>query len=200
MRYVRSSAPVVLALLVWLGCYPERGQQTTYDAVFTAQDTTTNWGTAATFSLADSVVHLVEPGDPDNVTRQFDDDILARVRLNMIQAGYTEVTTPTTADLNVVTLVAAGTFTGYYWDYWCSYYGWYYPAWGCYYPPYWYSYEFQVGALLIGIADNRRFAANRAPMVWAAVATGLMGSGATLVRIQNAIDQAYDQSPYIDSN
>lgn len=201
MRYVRLSAPVVLALLVWLGCYPERGTETdSYDSVFTLQDTSTNWATAATFSLADSVVHLVDPSEPDNITRQYDDDILARVRLNMVQAGYTEEAVPESADFNVVTLVASGTFTGYYWDYWCSYYGWYYPAWGCYYPPYWYSYEFDVGALMIGIADNRRFAAQRAPLVWAAVATGLMGTGATLVRIQNAIDQAYDQSPYINSN
>ncbi len=197
---VRLLAPGVLALLVGLGCYPERGQQTSYDSIFTVRDTTTDFGTAVTFAMADSVVHLGDPGDPDNITRAYDDDILARVRLNMVQAGYTEVLDPATSDLNVVTLVSSSEFTGYYWDYWCSYYGWWYGAWGCYYPPYWYSYSYEVGTILIGISDQRRFLNDHAPMVWFAAANGLMGTGATLARITSAIDQAFDQSPYISAN
>jgi len=197
---VRLLAPAVLALLVGLGCYPERGQQTSYDSIYTVRDTTTNFGTATTFAIADSVVHLGEPGDPDTVTRAYDDEILARVRTNLEDAGYTEVLDPTASDLNVVVLVTSSTFTGYYWDYWCSYYGWWYASWGCYYPGYWYSYEYQVGTIFLGISDNRRFLNDRAPMVWFAAMNGLMGTGSTLTRIVSAIDQAFDQSPYISSN
>jgi uncharacterized protein DUF4136 len=200
-RTVRLPARAALALIAWMACYPERGTETTtYDSVVTVRDTSAVFSTANTFALADSVVHLVTPGEGDNITRAYDQQMLDRVRLNMTQAGYTEVLDPATADLNVVVLVTSGTFTGYYWDYWCTYYGWWYGAWGCYYPPYWYTYEFDVGAILIGMADNREIQNNRAPLIWAAGATGLMNTGATLQRIIDAIDQAFTQSPYIQSN
>jgi hypothetical protein len=197
---VRLLALGTLALCAGLSCYPGRGTETTtYDSVVTVRDTNAVFNTATTFALADSVIHLITPGEPDDITRLYDQQILDRVRLNLTQAGYIEMATPATADLNVVVLVTSGTFTGYYWDYWCSYYGWWYGAWGCYYPPYWYTYEFDVAALLIGMADNRQIQNNRAPMIWFAGATGLMGTGATAQRITDAIDQAFDQSPYIQT-
>jgi hypothetical protein len=181
-----------------LGCYPGVTDVSTFDSVTTLRDTTAQFATATTFALADSVVHLAGE-DEDQISRDHDALILQTIRTNMTNAGYTEVATPQSADLNVVVMVTSSTYLAYYWDYWCSYYGWWYPSWGCYYPTYWYGYQYTLGTILIGMSDNRQYDPDleRAPLIWFAGANGLAGQGATAQRIQRGIDQAFTQSPYI---
>lgn len=188
---------LALAPLAGLGCYPDRYDSTNYDAVATLRDTVGAFGTATTFALADSIIHLVPPGEDDNVSRLYDQQVLDRIRLNMTSRGYTEVANPAAATLNMVTLATTSTYVGYYWDSWCGYYGWWYPAWGCSYPGYWYSYDYTVGTLLIGMADHRLMTNNKAPLIWFAGLSGLLDQGATVARLTTAIDQAFTQSPYI---
>lgn len=187
---------LALAPLAGLGCYPSRFDSSNYDSVATLRDTTAAFGTATTFALADSVVHLVPPGGTDTLSRAYDQQIVARVRTNMTAAGYTEVANPAAANLVVMTFATSSTYQGYYWDNWCGYYGWYYPY-GCGYPGYWYTYEYTVGTVIIGMRDNRLLANNKAPMIWFAGLSGLVGQGTTVTRLNTAIDQAFDQSPYI---
>jgi hypothetical protein len=189
---------LALAPLAGLGCYPDRYDTGyNYSAVATLRDTTGAFSTATTFALADSVVHLVPPGESDGITRSYDKQILDRIRLNMTSAGYTLVTNPASATLNLVTLATTSTYSGYYWDSWCGYYGWWYPAYGCGYPTYWYSYEYTVGTLLIGMADHRLMTNNKAPLIWFAGLSSLVDEGVTAAKINVGIDQAFAQSPYI---
>ena len=194
-RASKSIAVFLLALLAYVGCYPGVTDVTTFDSVTTLVDTSAEFSTATTFALADSVVHL---SDEEEISRAFDQQILARIRTNMTNAGYIEVPAPQDADLNLVVLATSSTYLAYYWDYWCSYYGWWYPSWGCYYPTGWYGYEYTLGTILIGMSDNRLIANNRAPLIWFAGANGLVNQGATSARINAAIDQAFEQSPYIN--
>ena len=187
---------LALAPLAGSGCYPSRYDSSNYDSVVTLSDTAAVFGTATTFALADSVVHLVPPGQTDELTRIYDQQILDQIRTNMLANGYTEVANPTVANLNLMTLATSSTYYGYYWDNWCGYYGWWYPY-GCGYPGYWYTYEYTVGSVLIGMQDNRAVANNKAPLIWFAGLSGLVGQGVTPARLNAAIDQAFDQSPYI---
>jgi len=185
---------LALAPLAGLGCYPDRLDSTDFDAVATLRDTTAAFGSATTFALADSVVHLVPPGETDDLSRVYDAQVLARIRTNMTAAGYTEVANPALADLTVVALATTSTYYGYYWDSWCGYYGWWYPSYGCGYPNYWYAYDYTVGTLLIGMADRRLMTNNKAPMIWFAGLSGLLDQGASVTRLNTAIDQAFEQS------
>jgi hypothetical protein len=187
---------LALAPLAGLGCYPNRYDSSNYDSVSTLRDTTAAFGTATTFALADSVIHLVPPGQSDELTRIYDQQILDRIRTNMTAAGYVEVANPAAANLNMMTLATSSTYYGYYWDSWCGYYGWWYPY-GCYYPGYWYTYEYTVGTVLIGMTDLRVVTNNKSPLIWFAGLSGLVGQGVTPARLTAAIDQAFAQSPYI---
>jgi len=185
-----------LALVAGLGCYPGEFDNNSYSAVATVYDTTATFGTATTFALADSVVHLVPSGETDELSRIYDQQILDRIRTNLTAAGYAEVADPTTANLNVIALATTSTYAGTYWDSYCGYYGWWYPGYSCGYPNYWYTYEYTVGTLLIGMTDHRLITNNKAPLIWFAGLSGLVDNS-TLAQINAGIDQAFEQSPYI---
>jgi hypothetical protein len=191
-------AGALAAMVASVGCYPERFEATNYDAVATLNDTTANFASASTFFLTPVVVHLVAPGEPDNITRAHDALILSTITTNMTNRGYAAAVDSATADLKLVVLVGSSTYQGYYWSYWCDFYGWYG---GCYYPPYWGTYyEYTLGTIMIGMADNRAVAPGGvAPLIWFAAANGLVTSASTATRITNAINQAFIQSPYIQS-
>lgn len=180
------------------GCYPNRLDGVDYDAVATVTDTTANWA-ATTYSMSDSVVHLVPPGEQDNISRAFDATIIATVRANMNARGYTSVATPATADFHVRLAVSSTEYQGYYWNYWCGYWGYWYPY-GCYYPPYYGTYTYTVGSLFVAISDRRvTTTPNQSPLIWLSVGNGVANNGSTAARITNAINQMFTQSPYIDA-
>jgi hypothetical protein len=184
-----------------VACYPDQYDDYLYESVLTLYDTSAansgDFSTATTYSLADSVVHLVPPGEDDDVTRLYDQAILDRIRFNMDAAGYAEVINPANADLTLLTFATSSTYYGYVYDYWCTYYGWYY-TYSCGYPGYWYAYEYTTGTLMISMADNRAVANNMAPLIWFAGMNGLMG-GADATLITTVIDLAFAQSPYIET-
>lgn len=198
MRRPTSFGAIALAAALAAGCYPDRLDTVNYDAVATVYDTAGTF-TATTFALADSVVHLVPPGELDNISRAFDNQIIATVRANMVARGYTEVADPNVGDLAVLLAVSTTEYQGFYWSYWCGYWGWYYPY-GCYYPPYWGTYEYTTGSLFVTISDRRAASAGDVPLIWLAVGNGLAGTGATAARLIAAIDQMFAQSPYIQAN
>jgi hypothetical protein len=187
---------LALPLVAGLGCYPNEFDNNSYQAVATVRDTLAVFSTAATYALADSVVHLTPPGSDDELSRIYDQQILDRIRTNMTAKGYTEVVDPNAANLHLLALATSSTYYGYYWDSWCGYYGWWYPAYGCGYPSYWYTYDYTVGTLLIGMTDHRAMTNNKAPMIWFAGLNGLVDQ-TTLPEIYAGIDQAFTQSPYI---
>lgn len=194
-RATQWIAGLAVVLIAGSGCYPDQYDSVNYDSVATLYDTSAVFHTATTFALADSVVHL--GGGTDDIPRTYDAQILARIRLNMTNAGYTEVATPATANLDLVALVTTSTYAGYYWDAWCGYYGYWYPGYACYYPPYWGVYSYTVGTLLIGMSDNRAAVSAKAPMIWFAGISGLMNQASSQSRVTSTIDQAFAQSPYI---
>ena len=196
--------PVVAASLVVLsaaagGCYPNRFDSTDYDVVAAVHDSTADFAGAATYSLNGTVFHLVAPGENDQISRVLDPAILTQIRINMTQAGYTEITGPnadSTADLRVAAAVSSSDYTAYYWDYWCGIY-WY----GCYYPPYYGSYTYTLGTLFVVMQDRRvPPQAGKRPMVWMGLGNGLLGSGANAAKVTSAIDQMFDLSPYLITN
>ena len=200
-----------LAVAVGAGlaaCYPERASQpNNYASVTTIYDSLMAYDSVSTFYVADSVVHLVPPGGTDDISHAYDSLIIARTAANMTARGFTRVLDPSLADL---TLNPAVTVTDHY-DYaavdWCLVWGWAYPwlctGWIPGYPVDIIGYTYSTGTILIPMADLSGGvppAVAAPPVVWLAGLNGVItGNSASIIAsaIQDGIDQAFTQSPYI---
>jgi hypothetical protein len=155
------------------------------------------------------------------------DEIKALVRTNMNALGYTEVSADQNFDLGINLVIAAVENTEYYsygwWYGYYPYYGWYYGGWYPYYgyPWYSYSYTYQQGALLMELADGesirtyREWAEGKTQgeienadpdevpninFVWQGIVSGIAGTEKSYnqQRAERGINEAFDQSPYLD--
>jgi len=195
------AAPAALMLLI-LGCYPEQPEFVEeYDIVYTNYAPDFNFSDDYTFSLPDSVLLLDDnrgPEDPPEfVENIFGDPILATIRQNLIDEGWTEVDEDADPDL-VVLPSAFDTEFLYFYDpgYWC----WYYPCWGWWYPGYRPGYVsgYRTGTVLIQITDPNGVVNEEVPVIWTGALNGLLqGSDANIVgRIERNLDQAFTQPPF----
>lgn len=189
------------------------------DVVATLFDDTFDFGSVSTYAMPDSIVHLT--GDPDEadselLTRDFDAQILAQMAENLDALGWTRLPA-SPADPNnppdVFVLLAAtatANFSMYYYP-WYPYWCWYYPGWGYgggwgwYYPSYpTVTYAYTLGTLAVTLFDPEGAvtADELMPVRWVAAINGVLDDTAASKqqRITRAIDQAFDQSPYLSGN
>jgi hypothetical protein len=201
-RAAVAGAVLLAASALIIACYP--GDELTVsetDAVITVFNQSADFSTKLTYAMPDTVIHLVEEGDDDDITRAHDASILSGIRAGLEGLGFTESLDPATADVHVLTGVTVNDYVGYYWygGYWCYWYG-YPPAWGWYpyYPGGGYSYSYSVGTILIMMFDRDDADATEptAP-IWSAALNGLANQSSGGQRISNGIDQAFAQSQYL---
>jgi hypothetical protein len=200
-------------LLTVSSCYPGGATDVQQlDLVVTTHDETVDFTSFITYALLDSVVHIdIEDNNNDSLlTRDHDALILSRVRSNIEALGYLEETDPANNTPDVIFLVGAWgiTTTDIYAGYpWWGWYGWY-PYWGCCGPGYGWGYpsypvavRYDTGTLAIAMVNPISPFDNTLPVMWVAGINGLLsGSAASLsARITSSIDQAFDQSPYLNS-
>jgi hypothetical protein len=195
---------VIIASLAFLwGCYHEGAEYyEETDIVYTNYDKKFDFKSKGTYSMPDKIVkitgNLVEGEDPEFVKEPYNTQVLNRIQDNMTKMGYTYVDTQDATDVDLVLLPAVWTNTTvyYYYDYWC----WYYPyycgwGWGWYYPS---VSSYTTGTLLMTlVTDDANYV--EPTNVWTAAANGLMSGYGDVTRINNAIDQAFKQSPYLNT-
>jgi hypothetical protein len=199
---------VVAAWAVFVSCYP--GDQLTVqeaDVVVTLFDGGIDFASKQSYAMPDTIVHIVQgAGVIDDISRDFDTEILDRVASNMGTLGFTREADPDNADVLMLVSIAAGEhvgFTGYPWG---GYWGWYYPyppgfGWG-YYP--WYGgggtvYTYRTGTVFMQMIDHAAADSTleKVPTIWIGALNGLVEGDAVEERILDGIDQAFDQSPYL---
>ena len=186
------------------------------DIVVTSYDESYDFGQARTFILPDSVVRITGEGDDpsDDDGGQFDELILDRIRQNLLDLGYTEESDPenNASDLVVVaqTLVVDNyviTDPYFFWDYW-GWYPWfpgygYGPGYGWYYPYPVVVGAYTTGTIFINMFDPLQVGTQdqQIPNIWLGALNGVLeGSTSGLqARIARGIDQAFDQSPYLEN-
>lgn len=204
-KFLRATG---LAMAVGAGlaaCYPERASQPNdYASITTVYDTLFSFGSAVTFYVPDSVVHL---GGTDDISHVYDSLIVARTAANMVAAGYTRVLDPLLADLTLNPAVAVSENYDYTGGDWCDIWGWAYPwictGWIPDYPGDVVGYTYTTGTIFIAMADLSGGvppAVSRPPVVWIAGINGVISgssSSALAQSIADGIDQAFDQSFYI---
>lgn len=214
-RFVRSLLPLPVAGLAALAaaCHPgEPTAASQFDVVATAHDDTVNYGAIVTYVMPDSVVEIIPPesvGTTLPFNHAYDQLILDGVATKFAELGYTrlptfEATNP--PDVVVTIRGIAVENTDVYVSYpWYPYWGWYWPC--CYGPSWGVGYpivtavEYDVGTIVVDMWDLRRAdpVAERIPAIWVAALRGLLeGSAADApFRIDQAIDRAFSQSPYL---
>jgi hypothetical protein len=186
-------------IFVMVSCYP--GETMSYedtDLVYTDYVSTFDFASKGTYSIPDKIVkitgNLVEGDNPEFVSEPYNTEILNKIQSNMTALGWTKVDDPANADLALFPAVWTNTTIVYYYDYWCWYY-YYYCGWGWYYPS---ATSYTTGTLVMGlIASGTGYV--EPSSVWTAAINGLLSGTYDVSRVNNAIDQAFTQSPYLNT-
>ena len=188
--------------------YPDTSQLSTSFVVQTSQEPGANFGEYKTYYISDSIALINSNPSDDSVW--FDNDakqLVEAVKRNMNDRGYTfsnrancDVGLGLTAikDLNIGVI-----YPGWWWGYWGGCY------WGyCGYPPYypWYGggmvYSVPTGTLTLDMIDLKNASQDQKLSVpWGSVMSGGLGNTANDIQLGiEAIDQAFAQSPYVQTN
>lgn len=185
---------ITAAIVVLQSCYP--GDELTYsdtDIVATFYDKDANFATKTTYAIPDTIYRLDDEGKPVVDPGANDQNILNKIKSELNAYGFSEAASPAAADVIIISLISQSTWVsgGCYYDWW---YGWWYPYYGWCYPVY---YTYDTGTLLIAMLDNDVTEASSG--LWVAAMNGLLGdsNSGTLSRVNNGIEQAFKQSPYL---
>jgi hypothetical protein len=215
-----SPVPGLVCLLaVWAlatGCHPDEPTSAAeLDVVATAHEDSVNFGAIQTYVMPDSVVEIVPAESVATALpfpHEFDQLILDGIASRMEALGYARLPTydlNNPPDVAVTVRGIAVRNTDIYVTYpWWGYWGWY--GWPCCYGPGWgvgypivTGVQYDVGTIAIDMWDARRADATamRLPAIWVAALRGLLeGSDADApFRINQALDRAFSQSPYLGS-
>jgi hypothetical protein len=207
-KFLSASAAASLGvalLLLLCSCYPSSdfGSVQDYDVVLTQYDDGQDFTEYLTFFVEDSVFHYKDPDDPspDDIPRDNDALILATVRANMTALGYeykADADSLNPSDLYVVIGVTSSDWYSVWYPWypgWGGWWGW----WGWYPGPPQISYAYTTGTIFIDMWDIKNAEDDLAPIPWYARLNGIVNdtSSSRAQRIENAIDQAFAQSPYL---
>ncbi|WP_224483832.1 DUF4136 domain-containing protein [Robertkochia aurantiaca] len=199
-----------LLLILLTSCYSESVRYADeLDIVYTNYSPDFDFATVGTYTLPERVIEVDDSDfdgeDPEFIDDEYSEAILAQIRQNMNDYGYTEVDKENDPDL--VLLVSATTTTNLFYYYDWGYWNWwgypgYGPGWGWWYPGYFPPVVtgYRSGSVLIqmtwpdGIGVNENI-----PVLWTAVINGLLeGSSESIAeRLRNTVDQSFVQSPYL---
>jgi len=190
----------IAGLLFFGGCYPDGAEYyEDTDIVYTDYDDQFDFSSKGTYSIPDKIVkitgNLNEGELPEFIKEPYNSQILNNIEKNMTSMGYTKVEDPANADMVLFPAVWTNTTIYYWYDYWCWYYP-YYCGWGWGYPS---VTAYTTGTLVMSlVADGDEYV--EPAKVWTGAANGLLSGAYDVTRVNNAIDQAFKQSPYLKTN
>ena len=203
----------LLGSLAMFSCTPDGAEYIDeLDVVYTNQDVNYDFASQNTFAVPDKIVKISNETvngsnsdfEPDYVSPAYKTAILASIRDNMRNAGYTEVDKSANPDLIILPTVFQTDQIYFYYDWW--YWNWFYPGWGpgwgWYYPGYYPPQvsRIRTGTVMMQMTDPKNVSeTNQIPVSWTGVLNGLLEGDVSSInnRINTNIDQAFEQSPYI---
>jgi Domain of unknown function (DUF4136) len=188
---------------------PDTSQLTNKFVVITNRDPNANFSSYKTFTISDTVAYISNTPSADSIIVGAPALALVNaVKTNMVNRHYTFVPRSGTFDLGLKITALKQLNTGvvyppgWWWGYW-GYPGYCY--WGCY-PPYWgypVAYAYNVGDLIVEMIDVKNAGTNHnLKRIWIQEAGGVLSSTSqtNLDLSVEAINQAFTQSPYIQTN
>ena len=213
-------ALITFSMLALSSCYPDDNVSIDeLDVAFTHYDSDRNFADFKTFTLIDSVAHIVNGDTVCDHT--YDSQILSSVRTNLLSCGFTEK--DSLGDVVIIaSVLETDNYSIYYYP-WGDYWGWY--DWGgywkksangdagsSYYPYYpyypWGSpsvyYSYTTGTVSIQMTYPAGAIQNNSsveiPIVWMGVVNGVLNGGSddgVLTRVSENINQCFEQSQYL---
>ena len=197
-----------MAALTSCSKYPPSSGRLLEDLViYTKYDVTVNFNDYKTFSIVPAVAYI-NGKDSSTLTDANAMALLDRISKNMISRGFVAPTGTNKPDLGInVTAVKTTNTTvyspGWYWGY-PGYYspGWWgYPDYGYgypYYPTYITSYS--TGTVLIDMVDLKTPVDGKVMVKWNAYIRGLLTGDHTKSEVLSSVDQAFKQTPAIQTS
>ncbi|GMQ24403.1 hypothetical protein Aoki45_10850 [Algoriphagus sp. oki45] len=195
-----------LLVLGLLGsCYPGGVQfYEDTDIVYTTRKDDFDFNSKSTFAMPDKIVIDVEIKNGDTtyiyMEDRFAQPILQNIQTNMQNFGWTRV--EISQNPNMLLTPSATKSTSVYYSYWYDWwYGGFYPGWGWYYPPYFTVSTITTGTVIITLSDpNGTNIVGESETAWLMVGNGLLSGSNNVDRVNKAVDQAFEQSTYLDLN
>ncbi|MGF1509778.1 MAG: DUF4136 domain-containing protein [Myxococcota bacterium] len=195
---------LVTAALVAGACYPTEFETTSEtDVVLTIRDPDRDYSVNRTFVITSTVfdlTDLLEPTPTEELSDEFDELILDTIRDNMLDLGYREVQDldAETPDVGVfVGKVVSETWVIYNLPGWNPWYPVFPPV---FYPPFPIVGQYRFGTLFFPIIEiGDRSEEDPVIVQWLALSDGLLSTSESTnaSRVVDAIDQAFEQSPYL---
>ncbi len=199
-----SLSMIAAAGLFW-GCYPDGADYADeLDLVYTVYDENYAFSAGSTYSIPDEIVKISDGlgDDVEYIQDLYAVPMLNKIKANMTALGWTRVDADQNPDIELLpaawtsTTIVSGGYYGGYWCYWDPYYcggGWYYPY------PYYSSYT--TGTFVMFMTDPQNLSTDDSrKVVWTSAINGLLTGSYDANRINQAIDQAFAQSPYLTTN
>lgn len=209
VKKLRYLAIALLTVAV-ISCQKEPSTSALHEdyLVYTAHDTATNFNDFGTYYLPDSILII---GNSDKTEYWKDTDamqIIDAVAMRMDDAGYMRIDDKAAANLGMqLSYVKQVTyFVGSDYPYWWWYYPYYWTPgywgdWLGWHYPYSVYYGYTAGSLLMEMINLEadQSSGKKLPIIWDSFMGGLLTSSESvnLQRTLDAVEQAFDQSPYL---
>ena len=171
--------------------------------VYTNYDSGTDFKTFSTYHVIDSILIIGNNEKAAYWNNANSQKIVDAYASKLELAGYQPADDPQSADL---VLQLSYVNTTYYFNafspgpWWNSYPGyWNWGGWGWYYP-YSFTYSYSTGSIIGELVDTNSPTPlnDKLTVVWNSYICGLLnGNNLSLARTLKAIDQAFEQSPYL---
>jgi len=208
---VRKRLMTLLPMLLFLACEPPVDTQRLLDqlVVSTNYDPGASFSQYTTYSMATDTIGFFSNQSPNDTLivqssqNNYPRPVLAKLQENLQARGFTRIDRTANPDLRINVYVVNDfnvyqqvNYPGYYYP---SYYGYGY-GYGGYYGgyPYVSTYSTNTGALVIEILDLRNPTADRKlKSVWNAYMGDVYSTLNLVKQSEEAIDQAFVQSPYL---
>jgi Domain of unknown function (DUF4136) len=191
---------IAISAFVFFGCQPEQDTTKLLDqlVVSTTYDNTANFSGYSTYSISNQSNDTIIVQSEDNYPRP----VLARINTNLQSAGYTRVGQNEDPDwrinvyvINDFNLYQQISYSNFYYP---SYYGYGYGYGGLYGYPFVNTYATNTGSLVLEILDLRNITPDKkVKVLWSAYMGDVYSTIDLVGQSQEAIDQAFIQSPYL---
>ncbi len=182
---------------------PDTGKLDNSYLVYTNYDSGTNFKSLNSFYVIDSILIIDNSEKTTYWNNANSEKIIDAFEANLALAGYEPAESEIDADL---VLQLSYINTTYYFNvynpgpWWNSYPGyWNWGGWGWYYP-YSFSYSYSTGSIIGELVDTNAPTPlnDKLTVVWNTYICGLLnGNNLSLSRTMEAIEQAFEQSPYL---
>lgn len=171
--------------------------------VYTNYDKGTDFGNMETFHAIDSILIISNEVKPSYWKNNNSATIIDAYTKNLEECGFLAVTDNASADMVLQISYISNTYyfnnygPGAWWNSYPGYWNW--GGWGWYYP-FTFVYTYSTGSIIAELVSTVPSAVekDKLTVIWNSYICGLLnGNSLSLSRTLNAINQAFDQSPYL---